>query len=893
MNRLKGFNPSIPTVGILLVLTGILRLINVAGSPARLDDEGTYIAQAFAIIEWGELAHYTYWYDHPPAGWLQLALWMMVSGPGFGENAVVAGRYLMVVVAVITAGLLWILARRIGLSRWAAAAAVAIYAVSPLAISLSRSVYLDNLAVAWLLGALVLICSPKHRLSAMFGGAICYGVAVLTKETLLLFVPMLAYLVWIKTAPATRRYALAVFAAVFGVVVSTYILMAVLRGELVPGPDHVSLWDGIKFQLWQRADGGAISDPGSLKRHTIDGWLQLDPVLPLLAAPIALFALFVERLRPFAIGLVILVVTIVRPGYLPVPFVITALPLMALLAAGVGEVGLARLRRATRAPSAYARHLRTAAVAAAALVASIVVSLWLPSYHSVLAQDDDAPMREAQQWITENVPKGDRLIVDDAMWADLIRDGRDRRNVIWSYKVDTDEQVQAWSPDGWADYEWVVSTASMRANMPPDGVLTDAVSHAKPAALFGSSGRRIELLRVDPGSASSKPASPAAPTFGTQVAARLDPRSNPDAVAALQSRRVDQRVVAVLSVLATTEPIVLQNISAIADEEVAGTPRRTFTLTGPAEHLSGLATFFRRQEGPFAVESAEIADGALTVRFPVGGTDITLADNPPPAPAGDASLRVADMRRTPAADRLEFLRIDGTAAGSLDPGGAPNPSYYRSMPAGTYTLMTIRDGGGPVLRQAFTLTAGMSYTLTLFSGADSTEIAAQLAPDGPPGGPAAGPTLRLLQAAADAGPVKLALAPPGGEPTVLADNASYGLVTGYAPLAPGHYDAVVTAGGREWHRPVELTNPEPTTLVLTDGPDGPALAPTPDVAGAALPLDPPALTMPAAEGQPDKPPAKRVVITDPRQQVFPLGLCGIGFVVGVALVVRTRRRQRR
>ena len=69
---------------------------------------------------------------------------------------------------------------------------------------------------------------------------------------MLLLLPMFAWLVWTRTAPVTRRYALAVFVAVFGVVVSTYVLMAVLRGELVPGPGHVSLWDGIRFQLWER-----------------------------------------------------------------------------------------------------------------------------------------------------------------------------------------------------------------------------------------------------------------------------------------------------------------------------------------------------------------------------------------------------------------------------------------------------------------------------------------------------------------------------------------------------------------------------------------------------------------------------------------------------------------
>lgn len=115
MTRLARTNPSVPVVSALLALTAVLRLINIAGSPIRLDDEGTYVAQAFAVSQWGELAHYTYWYDHPPGGWLQLAAWMTLTGPGFGPNAVTAGRYLMVLAAVISAGLLWLLARRVGL----------------------------------------------------------------------------------------------------------------------------------------------------------------------------------------------------------------------------------------------------------------------------------------------------------------------------------------------------------------------------------------------------------------------------------------------------------------------------------------------------------------------------------------------------------------------------------------------------------------------------------------------------------------------------------------------------------------------------------------------------------------------------------------------------------
>ena len=47
---------------------------NIGGFPTASDDEGTYLAQAWAVREGLGLAHYTYWYDHPPLAWIQLAL---------------------------------------------------------------------------------------------------------------------------------------------------------------------------------------------------------------------------------------------------------------------------------------------------------------------------------------------------------------------------------------------------------------------------------------------------------------------------------------------------------------------------------------------------------------------------------------------------------------------------------------------------------------------------------------------------------------------------------------------------------------------------------------------------------------------------------------------------
>jgi hypothetical protein len=539
--------------------------------------------------------------------------------------------------------------------------------------------------------------------------------------------------------------------------------------------------------------------------------------------------------------------------------------------------------------------LRVPALAAAALVVSVVVSLWLPAYRGLMTSDDDASMRQTLDWIRHNAAKTDRLIVDDAFWVDLIRNGRDRRNVVWAYKVDTDEQVQDWAPGGWTDYQWVVSTASMRANMPPDGVLTRAVTHAQPAATFGSGGMRVDVLRVDNGAPVSKPPSPAAPAFGGQLAAHIAGTTDPDVLAVLQSRSVDQRVIAALAVIAATQPVGVEGISAIEGEDDAGTPLRGITLSGPPDRLQGLASFFERQVGPFAVQSVELDPDRhrLEVRFPLRTKDIGLSTGPVPLRGGPASLRVADLRRNRPAEQLNLVRIDGTAAGSLEMSDDANPSGYRSVPAGTYVVLTNRpDGTDAVIRQVLTVDPRVTYTLALFSAGEAGQVAAQLTPDGPLTRPAPDSAVRMFDAAGSTGPVYVALVAPGMvEPMVLANQAGYGLITGYAPLPAGRYEAVVAANGREWRQSVEFPVGEPTSLLLTDGPDGPRVQTLRDVAGVPAALDPPTLTMPARGGAAGRTPAQTLAIEQSGGKRIAVVLC-LSVIVGAAvLVARARARE--
>ncbi len=91
------------------VLVGVVILVvnawNITGYPGLSDDEGTYLAQAWAVRNGSGLAHYTYWYDHPPFGWIQLAglSWLppMLLPDAL---AVAAGRLAMLPVFAVTLG---------------------------------------------------------------------------------------------------------------------------------------------------------------------------------------------------------------------------------------------------------------------------------------------------------------------------------------------------------------------------------------------------------------------------------------------------------------------------------------------------------------------------------------------------------------------------------------------------------------------------------------------------------------------------------------------------------------------------------------------------------------------------------------------------------------------
>jgi hypothetical protein len=489
---------SLVLAAVVLAVAGAVLGTGIAQYPAFSDDEGTYAAQAWAVLAHGSLAHYTYWYDHPPLGWLQLAGMTWVLAPFRDSGSVVAdARSLMLLPALTSAALLFVLARRLGLRRPFAAAAVLLFALSPLAVTSLRMVFLDNFATPWVLGAFVLAASPERRLWAYAASGVCFAVAILTKETSLIVLPGLIVALRQGVDQRTRAFCLTAFATVLVLAAAAYPLLALLKGELLPGAGHVSLVEAAWFQLFSRPSSGSALSPGSLAHQLVSTWLALDPWLLGLGVAALPAALWTRRLRPPAVTLLALLAMALRPGYLPQPYVIALLPFCALVAMGVLDAAWGR----GTAPDA-----RRVLIGALALATVLPLGrAWYLTDRYAVTADQTRPVLEAQRWIQHHVDPRARVLVDDTLYVDLVRAGfAPRVGAVWFYKLDfstnLDPSIVRQLPAGWKTFDYVVSSEIIRSALEQNpsslGQVREALRHSSPIASFGSGRTRVEIRRM-------------------------------------------------------------------------------------------------------------------------------------------------------------------------------------------------------------------------------------------------------------------------------------------------------------------------------------------------------------------------------------------------------------
>lgn len=475
------------SLAVLLPLLGVTAAIHLIGSrdfPRYVDDPGTYLSQAWSLRYEGQLSPYSYFYDHAPAGWIQIAAWALLTD-GFDRygSAMAFGTEGMLIAKLASTALLFALARRLGFTTLTVTLAGLLYAFCPLALEYGRWTFLDNIATPWLLAALYLAASPKRSIGAAAGACLAFAMAALSKETFLVFLPAFGWALARNLDCRNRPQVLTVAIFAGTLLMGMYPLMAIYKGELLPGPGHNSLLATAAWQLSGRQSTGSLADPDSAMRHLFGQWLSVDPYLVWGGAVAAVVAVFVRRLHPLAMAMALAWAMMFRNGYVPFMHVIVLLPLSALLVATTLEAVSRRL----------AARSKTVAAAAALAVVVAAGAVWMAPVGEMTAPHETPPLHAATLWAARNIPRDKVIVVHDAIWTDLVHHYGFQPRPVIAHKLDSDpavaEQVHR------IDY-LIVPNWYYSADTAAYPTLIEARKHAVAVASFGQGDDGVEVYRV-------------------------------------------------------------------------------------------------------------------------------------------------------------------------------------------------------------------------------------------------------------------------------------------------------------------------------------------------------------------------------------------------------------
>jgi 4-amino-4-deoxy-L-arabinose transferase-like glycosyltransferase len=503
-----------------LMLIGLVAHgLNMLESPSFtwLDDEGTYVAEAWAILRTGQLAHYTYMYGHVPGGWILLAgLMLITGGPRALDMPVDTGRLLMLILHVAMVPLLYRISRKLGCGTPAAALAAFVFSVSPLAIFYQRIFLLDNAMLFWTLVSLDLLLNGQGRLSRFALSGLCFGLALLTKETDLFLVPVLLYMVWKWRRAHQGRFAIVAWLLPMIVVTSWYPLYAVLKGELLPegftlqifgqtlafasGP-HVSLLEAL---LWQGGrGGGGIFDPNNEFWYNARAfWMPKDSVLLFVGMAATAINLLrgIRCHRTGAASLLSLlpIIYLDHGGIVFQHYVLFAIPFLCLNIAVLVSPVFSHLP---------ARH---AAILAVVIAGGLLGHYWQTNALQPLFTDHGSQTgREVIVWIKQNLPAQSMIVTRDSFWPDLHEPGLEGvafPNVHDHWQVGTNPAIRdGVFHDDWHNVDYLLMMPDMWPMFRDSKNLVALDAYNNSCRLKewkGDDGNTIELWRVDKSGAS-------------------------------------------------------------------------------------------------------------------------------------------------------------------------------------------------------------------------------------------------------------------------------------------------------------------------------------------------------------------------------------------------------
>jgi hypothetical protein len=471
----------------------IFQSVNMLDYPSFTfkDDEGIYAGQAWAVLRLGQLTPYTYFYDHAPGGWLLAAGWMGLTGGvhAFG-NSVDSGRVLVLVLHLAMIPLIFQITCRLGGNLVSAGLATALFSFSPLAIFYQRMFLLDNIMMFWLFLSPYLLLDEKGRLSHVVLSGITFGVALVTKETAIFLLPVIALIVWRQRRSHQSIFAVYSWFIPMVMVVSWYPFYAILKGELLGAGQAfnfflgtpsgsgqgVSLVDALKWQS-TRGGGGLFNFENLFWQLVRNDWFRRDPFLLTAGSAAIIFSLIFGLVRrnwlvPGLLGLMPLIY-LARGGIVFDYYILFLIPFLCV------NLGLVLGALLKWLPGKRA-SLVTGAITLALLIFYAASGSLLPLY----TEHPDAAGRQALTWIKQNIPPSSYIITRDDLWADLHEQGLQGDSFPdahshWKVAADPAVRVSIFK-DNWQNVDYLIMSPGLIQSLTDTNntVALEALKHA-------------------------------------------------------------------------------------------------------------------------------------------------------------------------------------------------------------------------------------------------------------------------------------------------------------------------------------------------------------------------------------------------------------------------------
>ena len=494
-------------VCVIMVITIGAHTYNLFSYPYYENDEGTYMSQAHALITEGRLSPYVYWYDHALGGWIVIAFFAKITGGMFAfGSSVNFGRVLMFGFHIVSALMIYVIARRVSKGYVAAFIATMIFALSPLAIYYQRRVLLDNMMTTLILCAVAILYKKKITMRWLMVSAILFASAVLVKETAIVFLPALLIGVSQRRKEIAQKWIHLKWMGVSGVIILLYPLFAFFRGELFDaqgGGDHVSLIGTLLWQMSRKGADVAFWNKGSAFMGGVMDWMYHDPYF-IIAGIIASILLIVwslgrKDLRVIAVSIIFFFFYLMRGGMVLNFYIVPLIPFIALAIALIFDK--------------WARYIANGrkilfAITSAVFLIIIVAALVMPTQKHFLVNETKAQV-DVVNWVKENISTDATIAIDDYMYADYhdVRFGNgkvfDRADIFW--KIESDPQIRKnIYSDDWRNIDYVVASSTFDTHRTHGQLefVGEAASSAIEIAQFYSNDTddtyRTRVLAVDP-----------------------------------------------------------------------------------------------------------------------------------------------------------------------------------------------------------------------------------------------------------------------------------------------------------------------------------------------------------------------------------------------------------